>query len=172
MLPQNQRNLVSFVSFNLGWWVCFLGPKYGYPLAGPIYAIGAVALHLRIFPNPKGEALYLLAMTVIGAGIDSLLMHFGVFQLLPVPVSIAPLWLIAMWTLFATSMESMEPLRRNRWVFIVISAITGPFSYFCGEALGRLQYNRPLWIFLTIHGLLWAILMPALYVLRDKLTKR
>lgn len=168
MISRNQRHVVSFLTFNIGWWVCFLGAKYGAPWAGPIYAIVAIALHLKIFPNPRGELLFIFAMTVLGAGTDSLLMHLGLFELRPEPVSIAPPWLIAMWTLFAMTMESMEPLRARWWILLSVSFVTGPVSYFAGEAMERLVYHRPLALSLLIHGLIWAALMPLLFVLHDR----
>lgn len=166
VLNRNNRNVLSFVTFNVGWWLCALGAKYGLPWLGPLATLGIVVVHLRVFPNPRGEAIFIGLMTIIGSTIDTFLLQAGLFELSD-QSRVSPPWLIAMWTLFSLTMESMEPLRRNFWLLLLSGAISGPLSYFAGEAMGRLLYARPLWITLVLHGIIWAALMPTLFWLRD-----
>lgn len=167
MLNKNSRNLLAFISFNLGWWVCMIGAKTGWPLAGPIYCVFALGLHFWAFPKPRAEFAFVLIMALIGSILDSALINFGLFQFRPIPLDIAPPWLIAMWALFAMTMETSELLRKRIWLLMLISAVTAPLSYFAGEAMGKVIYARPLWMSLPIHAVIWAFLMPGLYEVRD-----
>jgi hypothetical protein len=166
-INKNQRSLLAFISFNLGWWVCMIGAKFGWPLAGPIYCVFALSLHLWVFPNPRAELAFVLIMTLIGSILDSALMYFGLFQFRPIALDMAPPWLIAMWALFAMTMETSNRLRGRIWLLMLMSAVTAPLSYFAGEILDKILYARPLWMSLGIHGLIWAFLMPGLYEIRD-----
>jgi Protein of unknown function (DUF2878) len=161
------RNLTGFVTFNIGWWACALGASYGHHWIGPTLLPIWMLLHARIMPNPKGETLFLVMLGVIGFAVDSALIQAGLFRLTPEPSPWAPLWLVSMWILFGITFESTLLLRRRLALLLVLGAISGPISYFAGEALKVLEYARPLWLSLLLHGLIWAITYPLLFHLRD-----
>ncbi len=160
------RTLMNFMSFNLGWWACALGPARGIPWLGPALMPLWLGLHFYYSPAAKGEAIFLAVLAAIGFSIDSTLLHLGLFSTFGHEL-FAPAWLISMWILFGVTFESMLMMRRNKWLVYLTGALSGPLSYYCGEALDVLHYHRPLWISLILHGALWCVLMPMLFKVRD-----
>lgn len=160
------RTLLSFMSFNVGWWACALGASHGFPWAGPVLLPVLVGIHLKYAPVPRGEALFFVGLAALGFGVDTGLIRAGLFTVIP-QENHAPLWLVAMWVLLGLTWESMLMMRKNRILMIVSAAASGPFTYYCGEAMEILTYARPLWISLTLHGIVWTILTPLIFRWRD-----
>lgn len=160
------RNFLSNVSFYLGWWACAAGAKYGFPMAGPLVVLILSTIHLYFSPYPKGEMVFFMALFGLGFFVDSILIKLGLFTIIP-SASFAPLWLVCMWVLMGMTFEMMLLFRSRIWLVCILGVIFGPLSYFWGEAFQILIYQRPLWASLAIHGLLWAVLTPLLYPIRD-----
>jgi hypothetical protein len=160
------RTMLSFFSFNMGWWACALGTSHSLPWLGPALLPLFLGLHLYYSPVPKGEFLFLAILGVLGFAIDSILLRLGLFTLVPLSLY-APLWLVAMWILLGQTYESMLMMRKNKYLLCLSGGLSGPLSYYCFEALGILSYARPLWLMLTLHGMLWAVLTPVLFLVRD-----
>jgi hypothetical protein len=162
---------MSFITFNLGWWACALGASHQEPWIGPALAPLWVGLHIFYSPVAKGETIFLLLLSVIGFALDTLLIQLGLFATIPAQ-TLAPLWLVTMWILLGLTYESMLMMRRNRALLIISGAVSGPFAYYCTEAVNILHYARPLWLSLALHGLLWGALTPALMYLRTEILRR
>jgi hypothetical protein len=162
------RSLLSFVSFNLGWWACALGPRYQIEWIGPAFMPLWLSLHLYFAPPATrlGEGLYLLALGAIGFTVDTILIYFGVFQIVPASV-LAPAWLVCMWMLLGLTFESMLVMRRNLALLCLMGVLSGPLSYLFAQAVNILSYRPPAWQSMAAHALLWAALMPLLFKLRD-----
>lgn len=165
-MPYAARNLLSFICFNLGWWACAIGASRGWPWFGPALLPLWMGLHLYYAPVRKGEALFLVLIGTLGFVIDTAFLHLGLFTLASKSL-FAPAWLVTMWILLGQNFESMLMMRRNRWLLALSGAISGPLSYYCGEAVNVLHYARPLWMTLSAHAVFWALLMPMLFKLRD-----
>jgi hypothetical protein len=161
------RTMLSFFSFNIGWWACALGTSHGYPWLGPALLPLFVGFHLYYSPVSKGELLFLVLLAGIGFVADTVLMHAGLFALIP-QQTWAPLWLVAMWILLGQTYESMLMMRRKKLLLCLSGSFSGPLSYYCFEALGILNYTKPLWLSLILHAIFWAILTPALFLVRDR----
>jgi len=160
------RTLLSFVSFNLGWWACALGPVYGFAWLGPVLLPVWVGLHLYVSPTPRGEALFLALLAAAGFFIDSLFLRLDVFQI-GVSVQWTPPWLVSMWVLLGLTFESMLIMRRHPALIYLMGVMSGPLSYFFAEAVDVLRYAQPNWLSMGVHGLFWAGLMPLLFMLRE-----
>lgn len=160
------RTLLSFVTFYLGWWACALGASYGYPWIGPLLVPIWVALHIYFSPTRLGEFYFCIAIAAAGFFIDTILIWLNVFTIEPV-TDLAPVWLVGMWVLWGLSFESMLMLRSRFWMMFVMGAISGPLTYYACEALNILFFVRPLWMSVGIHGLLWGLLIPGLFLVRD-----
>lgn len=160
------RTLISFATFNAGWWVCALGPRYQMEWIGPASMPIWIGLHLYFTPVKKGEALFLIGMGALGFVFDTALIQAGLFQIHP-ETSFTPAWLVCMWILLGITFESMLLVRR-RLLFVCLSGVmSGPISYLFAQAVHILSYAEPKWLTLSIHGIIWAGLMPLLFKLRD-----
>ncbi|MGZ6479268.1 MAG: DUF2878 domain-containing protein [Bdellovibrionales bacterium] len=160
------RTMLSWFSFNLGWWACAIGAGHGYTWLGPALMPLFVGAHLYFSPVPKGESIFLAVIGVSGFAIDTVLLRLGLFAITP-EVIYPPLWLVAIWIFYGQTYESMLMMRRNKLLLYASGALSGPLSYYCFEALHLMAYARPLWLSITGHALLWGILTPVFFVVRD-----
>ena len=161
------KKLANFALFQLGWFSCVLGAANGLPWAGPLVVLAAVAVHLALVRRPALELKLVLAAALLGLLADSLLLATG-WVAYPngewVP-GFAPYWIIAMWVLFATTLNvSMRWLRRSMPLALIAGAVGGPLSYLAGERLGAIQFVEPA-LSLAALAIAWAIALPVLVLL-------
>lgn len=132
------------------------------PASMPVW----VGLHLYFTPVRKGETYFLVAIGLLGFAFDTLLIRLGLFQIHP-ETTFAPAWLVCMWILLGITFESMLLVRRRLLFVCLAGVMSGPVSYLFAQAVNILIYAEPKWLMLSIHGLIWAALMPALFKMRD-----
>lgn len=165
------RLLINFAAFQAGWFACVLGAAHGLPLLGPLVVLAVVALHLVLSRRPATELRLILSAMVAGVVADSLLVFSGWVSyptgtLVP---GMAPYWIIAMWALFATTLNvSMKWLRDRPVVTVMMGAIGGPMSYLAGQKLGAITFLQPLPA-LAALTLIWALAMPLLMLAATRL---
>ncbi len=165
------RLLVNFLAFQAGWFSCVLGAAYGYPLIGPVAVLLAVCLHLMMAYQPRKELALVLLAAVIGALFDSLLLRTG---WLTYPNGIlwagtAPYWIVAMWLLFATTLNvSLRWLRERYLIAALFGLIGGPMSYYAGAKLGGLTFIN-MQAALSALAVGWALITPLLVWLSERL---
>lgn len=162
----DRRRLVSFMTFNLGWWACAWGAAGGYWWVGPALTPAWVALNLAQSRARLGEAAFLAFLGVFGFAFDTLLIYLRLFDAGPDAV-MTPLWLVSMWILIGFTFEQIAPMRRRWSTLFLVGVLTGPLSYYWAEALDLVHYSRPLWFALAVHSLVWAGLMLLLFNVRD-----
>ncbi len=156
--------IMNAAAFQFGWLCCVLAGASHLPWLGTVTALLIVACHVNQAPRPGNELLLILSAGVIGAGWDSLLVHAGLLQY-PSGTLIegtAPHWIIAMWLLFATTLNvSLRWLRHRTLLAAALGAVAGPAAYYAGYKLGGVQIP----VFNTAMAALavgWAVFMPLL----------
>lgn len=156
----------------MGWWVCALGPRYQIEWIGPLSMPFWLGLHLYFTPRTLrwGEGLFLLLLGILGFAIDTILIYFGIFQINPTTFY-TPMWLVCMWILLGLTFESMLVMRRNLALVCLMGVLSGPLSYLFAQAVNILKYAQPAWLNMALHSVLWAALMPLLFILRDQTFK-
>jgi hypothetical protein len=158
----------NFVLFQIGWFCCVLsGANQFHPLTGVIIVSIIVMMHLQRANNSISEIMLILFAMIIGTLWDSSLMRAGLFQFSTTSLisGLAPLWLIAMWALFATTLNvSLKWLKGRYWLAAILGATGGPLAYYAGHQLGAVAFSDTTSALLaTAAG--WAIIMPALVAL-------
>jgi hypothetical protein len=139
--------LANLLAFQLGWFACVLGAARGRPWAGTCVALLLVGAHLWRTPRRAAEWRLIATAALLGAVGDTLLARSGWLRyaagaLLP---ATAPLWIIALWMLFATTLRhSLAWLQRRPLVSAACGALGGPLAYFGGARLGALVVERPM----------------------------
>ncbi len=161
------KTTINFFAFQAGWLGCVLGAANGMPWVGPVIIAMVAGLHLNIVPQPGRELMTLLAALAIGTLADSLLMATGWVSYregLWIP-GLAPVWLLAMWVGFATTLNGcMRWLRERPWLAAAFGFLGGPAAYYAGARLGAMNFeNLPAG--LLALALIWALVMPLLYAL-------
>lgn len=166
-----KRLLVNFAAFQIGWFSCVLGASNGYPLAGPIVVLLVTALHLSFAYEPRKELSLILIAAVVGACFDSLVVQTG-WIAYPNGILLdgtAPYWIVAMWLLFATTLNvSLRWMHRNYAISALFGFVGGPLSYIAGAKLGGLVFieTAPALAALAIG---WAAIMPFLIWISSRL---
>jgi hypothetical protein len=164
------RALINFVAFQLGWFSCVLGAANGVPLIGLAVASMVVLLHLLMARDGAAELRLLVIAVLIGLVFDSVLASLGWIRypngvLVP---GLAPYWILAMWAIFATTLNvSMSWLRGRLVLAALMGGIFGPLSYQAGGRLGGLAFAQETAAMVAL-GLGWALIMPLLVLLAQR----
>ena len=159
-----KRTLINFVAFQAGWISCVLSAAYGSPWMGLIVVCVIVVSHLMTADDRVHEVQLVALAVLLGLIFDSLLVSSGWVRYPSGMVisGIAPYWILAMWALFATTLNlSMGWLKNNRLLASFMGAVFGPLSYLAGQRLGAIElvnFSSSM-IALTV---IWAVVMPIL----------
>ncbi len=141
-----------------------LGAANGLPWAGIAVAAAIVAWHALRARQPR-EELKLVALAVAaGALADSALAASGWVAFAPdvAAHALAPIWILAMWALFATTLNVSLAWLRPRLVLAGFhGALSGPLAYWAGARLGALELRQPV-AALAALALGWAAILPGL----------
>jgi len=163
--------VMNAVVFQIGWLCCVLAGANHVPWLGTLTALLIVAWHVSHANSPHNELLLILSAGIIGAVWDSLLVYAGLLQY-PSGTLIedtAPHWIVAMWMLFATTLNvSLRWLKQRPVLAAALGAVAGPAAYFAGYRLGGVEIPA-LIPAMTALALGWAMLMPILIALSNRL---
>ncbi|NNK52096.1 MAG: DUF2878 domain-containing protein [Xanthomonadales bacterium] len=155
--------------FKLGWLACILFAAALLPEFAVLAVAIAVLVHLARAPVPVKEALFLLSAGAVGLAWETMMLHSG---LITYPGSeaqalLAPYWIVAMWVLFATTINhGFRWLKRNWAVASIFGLLGGPMAFYAGSAAGAAELGNPI-AALAVIGAGWAILLPLLTLIAD-----
>jgi len=159
--------ILNYVLFQAGWFACVLGGAHNM-IALPIAAAGlivGVRLWLAVPDDRLCDLRLYLAVGSIGFCLDSLHLSLGVFALIGTPrfPHLCPLWLVALWVMFGTTLRgSLSGLANRYGLAALLGAVAGPLSYLSGARLGAvtLPPDRVFSLFALAVG--WAVVLPLL----------
>ena len=153
----------NLVLFKVGWLACVVGAAANAAWLGAVVVAMVVAEHLRSSAWPKREALLLAVAGAMGLVWETALVSLDLiaYPSGTLPMGIAPYWIVAMWVLFATTINAGLKWVKQHWlVAAVAGGIGGPLAFVGGEGLGAVIFTDSLT--LLVIGLGWALLLPAL----------
>lgn len=156
--------VINIVAFQIGWFACVLGAANELPLLGPAVVAGVVALHLSRSSRPTQEFALVLIAGILGAVWDSALVASGwiAYPSGNLISGVAPYWIVAMWMLFATTLNvSLRWLHDRIALAVIVGGISGPLAFYAGAQLGGVTFldQRTGLIALAIG---WAVMLPLL----------
>jgi Protein of unknown function (DUF2878) len=156
--------ILNVVLFQLGWAACVVGAANGYAAEGALAALAIVAWHVAHAAHPGREAALALAAAAVGLVFESLLVQAGWVR-----VEDGVYWLVILWALFATTLNSsLRALQSRPWIAAALGAAGGPLAYYAGARLGALQFLEPA-AMLAALALGWALATPLLLSLARRL---
>jgi hypothetical protein len=164
------KTIGNFVTFQIGWFACVLGAANGMPWLGPVVCLPIIALHLATAGRPGPEINLMAAALAIGVVMDSLLVISGwlAYENGMLLGGMAPYWILAIWVLFASTLNvSMRWLRGRYLLAAVFGAVGGPLSYLAGAKLGAVELVNASAALVAL-GVIWAFTMPALMRLAER----
>ena len=160
----------NFIAFQIGWAACVLGGAHQLPWLGSGIALIVIAAHLAWVPRPRNELSLILLTAVIGLSWDSLLVTLGLTGYYSGTLfdGAAPHWIMALWMLFATTLNVSLRWLKGRWLLAAaFGAVGGPLSFWAGQRLGGVEFPNAM-LSLAVLGLGWAVLMPLLLKLAER----
>ena len=156
--------LINISLFKAGWLAAVFSAAASVPFLGTLAIAVAVITHLARSESRSGEIRLLALAAAIGLGWESLLVATGLVQYGAASIipGTAPYWIIAMWLLFATTLNvGMRWLRKSLVVAAIFGAIGGPLSFLAGQKAGAVSFPDPT-VSLAVIGLGWAVFLPLL----------
>ena len=163
--------LANFAAFQLGWFACVLGGAWRYPIAGAGIALAILAWHLSTAQDRPAELKLILIAGAMGWLFDTALLQTGWISFAEGAVfpGTAPIWMVTLWMLFATTFNvSMTWIKSKLILAVVLGAAGGPLAYLAGARLGAMQFHdqQPALITLAIG---WATATPLLAIVASRL---
>ena len=155
----------NFLGFQAAWFACVLGAAHDRPWLGPLVVLFLLTWHIGTAPEWRPAVCRIVLIGLLGALVDSMLGFAGVLQYRDgLGASwVCPIWLIALWMAFATTLKhSLGLLEGRHAVAALVGGIFGPLSYYGGQALGALRVRGGLVDGLLVLMVLWAVLLPGL----------
>ena len=156
--------ILNAALYQAGWLACTLGTAHGLPWAGPVAAVAIIAWHLARARQAALELRLVLAAACGGLLFETALLQSGWIAYPGGSMGdLAPLWMVALWALFATSLNvSLRALRDRPLLAAVIGAVGAPAAYYAGERLGAIDLvaTTPAHVAIAAG---WAIATPALF---------
>lgn len=155
----------NFILFQIGWLSCVIGgASSSYHWIGVAVVTAIITLHLLRSYVISNEIMLIVIATLLGTSWDSALMGAGLlaFNNGVVFDAIIPFWMVAMWALFATTLNVSMQWMKNRYLLAaVFGAIGGPVAYYAGHRLGAVEFSQVSTALLVV-GAGWAVIMPLL----------
>lgn len=157
-----RRWWVNLGAFQAAWFATVLGAAQGFTWLAPLAVLAAVGLHLVQTRQRGPELGLLLAVAGLGFVFEHALLFAGLVRY-PGDPSWVPLWMLALWPLFATTLNVSLAWFKPRPVLAALAgAVAGPLAYAGGEALGAIRLEgAALWVL----ALGWALVFPLLLTL-------
>ena len=158
------------VLFQIGWFACVLTASNNLAWLGSLAAAGILIIHLSRAFDFRTEIKTIVLITAIGTLWDSILMQSQFYQFSHgiLIAGIAPYWLIALWALFATTLNlSLRWLKHRKILASALGFIVGPLSYYAGHRLGAIEFsNTTMALMLTAIG--WAVILPLVLMISER----
>lgn len=157
-----KSTITNLAMFKVGWLACVLGAAAGMPWLG-LLAVGvACAINVASARIKSKTLLLLISAALIGLAWESFMVisgwldyrqsgHTGV---------LAPYWIVAMWVLFATTLNIGFSWLKGRLVLAgLLGGVGGPMAFAAGAKAGAVTFTEPV-TSLVVVGAGWAVLMP------------
>jgi hypothetical protein len=171
--PSTGLLIGNFLAFQFAWFACVMAAAGGQPWLGIATIAAVAAVFIALSPRPARTLLLYALVTLAGAAWDSLTSATGWIHFIGAAHAgwLLPLWMISMWTLFATMLNvCLRWLRGRTWLAALCGLVGGPLAYFGGARLGAVSFgNLP--AAMLLQGAGWALLTPALIGLGARLER-
>ena len=163
MISVNDK-LINFAVFQVVWFASVLAGGTSWHWLATLLIAMAVTWQWSRADYPGREMVLVMLALLVGILWDSYLVKQGVTsyshgQLSP---EFAPHWIVALWALFATTLNlSLRWLRKSLWLAALFGAIGGPLAYLAGSKLGSVSFSSTGSAMLVL-ALGWAVFTPLL----------
>ena len=161
--------VINLTLFKIGWLAAVFAAAAMMPVLGTATIALVVAVHLYRSEQRRAESLLLITSALIGVTWESLLVQAGVLSYTSgtFAAGVAPYWIVAMWLLFATTLNVGMRWLRNHWIVASIAgAVGGPMSFLAGAKTGAVVFTDTTTALIVISAG-WAVILPLLVQIAD-----
>lgn len=156
-------NLLNLVLFQIGWFACIHSATSGQALLAPGVTLGIVALHVWRAPGGmrKRYSTWIATIGALGWALDSGLSALAITSYPHTPGPPAPVWILCLWLLFATTAQhSLAWLQGRLRLAALLGLVGGPLAYLSGVKLGATGLERGLWYSVVPLAIEYALFTP------------
>lgn len=167
------RLVGNVVGYQAVWVASVAGAGQGLAWTGPLAALLFVAAVLAFGGKARHDLRILGIALAVGFVLDSAFAASGWLRYAePIPWTFAaPVWIWSLWAGFAMTLNhSMDFLRARPWASAVFGLVGGPLAYLAAaRAFDAVSFGVPLAWAMAALALGWAVVMPLLYALDQRL---
>jgi len=176
LTPSFLLKVLNYLIFYFGWGFSLQGALHDAPYRGPIFVAVVLLYHLVQVRFAKSEILLILIVAILGTACDTAFLNFGLVEYRAGYLSLpwlAPPWVTAIWILLAMCINhSLGWLRIHPLVTAVFGGGGGAVSYYAAYHLGVCFFPLGPILALSVIGVLWFFLLPALFWIADFLKRK
>jgi hypothetical protein len=160
--------------FKAGWLAAVFSAAASMPIAGTAAIAAIVTAHLVRTEDIESELRLLMVAAAVGFAWESLLAGTGLVEYGAGAgyAGVAPYWIVALWVLFATTLNvGFRWLQERLLVASLVGAIGGPLSFLAGARSGAVSFPDAT-VTLAVIGIGWAVLLPMLVLFAARGSRR
>lgn len=158
---------LNILLFYIGWLYVISTATSNHPYQGIFATFCILIFHFVMTKNWLKELLVISSVCLIGFSLDTLYASLGLLRYAspnPLSPSLAPLWIIALYALFGTTLNSsLSWLRHQPILGMIFGAVGGSLSYFFSIRLGAAEYGASEATVLSLIAFAWFLLIPILF---------
>lgn len=159
------KRIINMACFYGGWFYCMREATGPNPFLGPLLILFLLVYHLATTNTFRVDLKLIVIMSLVGTVVDSIYIWSGLMTFKGGYVCcpyIAPMWITALWALYATSINhSLEWLKLHYYLIAApLGAIGAISSYIVGIRLGAAEIHMQELVVLGVIGLIWAVNVP------------
>ena len=147
--------------FQAGWFVCVLFGN----TAALIYGFATILVYLFLVPVKLQEWKLFLSIVFLGFCVDTFLASINVL-VFPSGGVFPPIWLITLWFLFATTLNSsLKNITSRLMLLTALGTVGGTLSYYAGVRLTSVELGLSLAPSLVILAVTWGVVSAGVHYL-------
>ena len=149
------------VWFQIGWFTCVLFGN----IAALVFAIASIMVYTFLIPIRLQEWKLFLSVVLLGFCVDTFLASLNVL-VFPSGTVFPPVWLITLWFLFATTLNSsLRKITNRLFLLTSLGCLGGTLSYYAGVRLTAVELGLNLIPSLFILAFTWAAVSVGIHYL-------
>ena len=167
-------SIANALGYQAVWFVTLLSASKGHFWFGFLSSLVFSGLMLCFGGNARQDGRIVIIGLVLGVSIDTLFAISGWIEYAQSwsSISIAPLWIIALWLSFSFTLNhSMSFLRKNYVAAAAFGFIGGPLAYWCADRVfDVISYGTSTGLVMLALGVSWGLVIPAIFYIDKRIS--